>query len=387
MNKILDIPDHPFFIGPVEGSTGEKYNLPRSLPFALGVDERYAIPRLVMTDDIVNALDKAYAAGSMASTPLGESRLATDRMNEMIEKLISLYDGNIEGKKLLEIGCGNGELLHQLKLRGAVVTGLEIGPQAEIVEKRYGIPVIREVLKKDCLNEQFDCIFSYGCLEHIEQLENFFDASRSCLADNGLFFHSVPNSALSFDTLQADHLLHEHINYFTPENGERLLNAQGFRSARSCLTKNKNELMLWGYYDRSAVLSWPAHYADSETEMLKKYASGLGDKFASILKAVQTQVNSGRSVGFYAGGFEYGFYIQDRGIRYFDGDEFKHGKKWLLDLPVIEAPHDLASNPVDLLIVCKPHYFDPISKALTSVGFNHDRIANIEQIAGPERQV
>lgn len=120
----------------------------------------------------------------MASTPLGESPLATVRMNEVLEKLLSLLGGVTKGKRILEIGCGNGELLHQLKLRGAIVTGLEIGPQANVVEDKYGIRVFRKPLTIGALDEKFDCIFFYGCLEHIENLDEVFAAARASFASH-----------------------------------------------------------------------------------------------------------------------------------------------------------------------------------------------------------
>ena len=152
-----------------------------------------------------------------------------------------MFDGM---KKILEIGCGNGKLLYQFKKKGALVKGVEIGPQADVAKKTYGLDVINKPLSKKNLNEKFDCIFSYGCLEHIDDLESFFEESRSCLNNNGLFFHSVPNSKLSFKQFNLDHLLHQHINYFTPKNGVSLFNSQGFKDSSFSLTKNKNERVL-----------------------------------------------------------------------------------------------------------------------------------------------
>jgi cyclopropane fatty-acyl-phospholipid synthase-like methyltransferase len=378
--KILELPEHPFFIGPVSEDDNH-IDLPKSLPFSMGIHPRYVIPRLVMNADISDALQKAYAYGSMASTPLGESNLANVRMNEVIEKLLELLGGSFEGKKILEIGCGNGELLHQLQERGAVVKGLEIGPQAAVVEERYGIPVVTEPMIKGRLNEKFDCIFSYGCLEHIEDIDTFFEGSRSCLVNNGLFFHSVPNSELSFNRVHTDHLLHEHINYYTHKNGVALLEAQAFVSATSCLTKNQNELMLWGYYDESTQTRWPLENFDFETKMLEKYAEKLSDKFSAIMKAIRNYIDAGESIGFYAGGFEYGFYLQEnKQVRYFDGDDFKYGKKWLFDLPAIEAPIQLLDRKVDKIIICKPHYFKDIYDALVSIGVDPNSLVNIESI-------
>jgi 2-polyprenyl-3-methyl-5-hydroxy-6-metoxy-1,4-benzoquinol methylase len=378
ISPVLKIFSHPFYTGCSSFKSG--YEFPSSLPFELGIHQMYAIPRLVVTDEIRKALNNAYSSGSMASTPLGESPLAIDRMDEVLKKLLFLFDGVVEGKRFLEIGCGNGGLLNQLKLRGALVTGLEIGPQAKVVEDRYGIRVLRNPLSVGGLDEKFDCIYSYGCLEHIENLEDFFAASRACLNQGGLFFHSVPNSALSFERVHLDHLLHEHVNYFTPDNGVALLNSQGFCSADSSLTVAGNELMLWGFYHANVTPGWPLWRIMEESILLENYSKKIELKTKSILEILRKNILDGQSIGFYAGGFEYGFHLTVGDVRYFDGDVYKHGKRWLPGLPEIESPSKLALNPVDKLIICKPHYFDAIKNMLVQVNVDGKSIVSIDSL-------
>lgn len=374
----LDIPEHPFYVGLIEA--GNKPNLPASMPFSIGVHPRYAIPRVRVTEEIRDALDRAYSLGSMASTPLGESRLATIRMAGIIQKILDLFDGNIAGKTFLEIGCGNGELLNQLKLRGALVAGLEIGPQAEVVEQRYGIKVVRGYLTDKTFDTKFDCIYSYGCLEHIEDLESFFAASRSCLKDGGLYLHSVPNAALSFELGQLDHLLHEHVNYFTPTNGLALLKAQGFGGGSYSKSKAGNELILYGYFDGETQLCWPEDRVNQESSSLIEYAERVVQNIDRKLRVLKGILDSGKSLGFYAGGYEYGCRLNHEAIRYFDGDTYKHGKSWLVGLPAIEAPTALLRKTVDCLVVSKPHYFAEISRSLIALGINPHSIINIDAL-------
>lgn len=374
----LHIPDHPFYIGLV--APDSKTNVPECLPFNMCVHPHYTIPRLQVTSEIRAALDLAYSEGSMCSTPLGESPLAVARMNEVANKILKLFRGDIAGKKFLEIGCGNGELLNHFKQRGALVTGLEIGPQAEVVEQRYGVKVIRNQLGIATFKDKFDCIYSYGCLEHIDDLESFFEACRYCLNDGGLFFHSVPNAALSFEKGQLDHLLHEHINYFTPLNGTALFAAQGFRSGGYALSKPGNELMLWGYLEATADIRWPEECIEREAALLEKYSEDVRFNSRRIYNECQKILNDGKSLGFYAGGYEYGYRLNHADVRYFDGDSYKHGKCWLKSLPSIEAPESIIEASVDYLVVCKPHYFSEISRDLIRLGISKDSILNMDTL-------
>lgn len=365
IEPILNIEKHPFFVGPV--APYKESELPKNLPFRLGVHPKYAILRLILDSETSTALGRAYSIGSMASTPLGESGLSSARMNEILNKLLALLSGDVKGRKILELGSGKGALLNELKKRGAVVTGLEIGPQGKEAAEKYGINMINKPFKKGVVNDKFDCIYSYGCIEHIIELDDIFEASRDCLKDKGLFFHVVPNSGFYFDTVSLNHLVHEHVNYFTSFNGVNLFKAQGFCSAKSAFSHAGNELMLWGYYDSSAKPHWPVGLVPKEEKELKAYAEKLREKTDRIISVLKEMISEGKTIGFYAGGFEYGIQLGE-GIRYFDGDSYKHGKSWLKGMPVIEPPQALKSTPVDNLIICKSHYFSAITKNIDEIG-------------------
>ncbi len=359
--SILRLESHPFFVGPVPPAHPEGYS---AFPFCLGVHARYAIPVQIVTDEILHAIARAYSLGSMLSTPLGLSPLSSARMSEVLSKLLTLYGGNVKDLKFLEIGCGSCELLNELKLRGASVMGVEIGPQGQEGAKKYGLQVIGKPFAPGVVHEKFDCVFSYGCLEHVIDLEAIFIAGRECLNQGGLFFHVVPNSGQFFEQATFDNLYHEHINYFTAQNGVRLFESQGFLRANTCTSDAGNDLFLWGYFDERACLQWPGDAPGiiaEESASLAGFSQMLHKSTAKITKSLRGILSSGESIGLYAGGFEYGVLLGNSSlIRYFDGDSYKHGLAWLQGLPLIEPPDDLRSTPVDHLIICKEHLYDSI---------------------------
>ncbi|MBN07643.1 MAG: hypothetical protein CMM45_07420 [Rhodospirillaceae bacterium] len=365
---ILNLENFPFFVGVVDPNTATE--LPSKLPFALLIDPKLAVPRLNLTPQIMDALDKAYGASSMLSTPLGESDLANYRMIEMLEKLKSIYGDDFKAKSFLEIGCGNGLLLNAVKQLGALVSGCEVGPQGKTASEKYDFQVVEPPLKASQFDAKFDCIFSYGCLEHVVDLEELFKSCRDILNEGGLFFHCVPNMDSSYTSKRLDELCHEHINYFTPRNSTRLLSCQGFSSVDSHLTTAGNEFFFWGYRDASKPLSWPGEtetVLETETRKLTEFSYAIKSEVNHLSSSLERIYQRDESIGFYGGGVSLALLMPSiENVRFYDGDTSKHGKCWLNTLPPIQSPRDLKSDPVDNLIICPEHHYSKIINYLTN---------------------
>lgn len=357
----------PFFVGVRPPSRME--GLPTSLPFELTIDPRFAIARLNVTDAVRSALGKAYGIGSMLSTPLGHgSAPAHSRLMETLEGLLAVAGGDLGGRRMLEVGCGTGELMAELQAAGAQMTGCEIGPQGREATQRFGIPVIDTELSLDSFDEPFDGIYSYGCLEHIIELERFLDTCRGLLKDGGLFFHSVPNFDLCLRLKRTEDLCHQHVNYFTPVSGPRLLAAQGFRDVGARANRVGNAIQLYGRYDASLPISWPgddASIVQAERENLERFASEYQEHLELFGLRLQAVLARGEGIGFYAGGFSLATILGLEGdVRYYDGDPTKHGQCWLAEQSPIRAPASLVEDPVDHLVICAEHHFEDIHRAL-----------------------
>ena len=377
-SSIITLKNHPFYVGVVDNKN--KKRIPTSFDFELCVDPKLSIPRLLLNDEILTALKNAYSSESMLSTPLGESHLATGRMNEFIKIIKKCLDNKILGKKFLEIGCGNGGLLNEIHKKGGKVIGLEIGPQAIAAKEKYGLEIKNKSIEEFSTEVKFDCIYSYGCLEHIIDIESLFNSCRNLLKEGGLFLHSVPNIDISIKNGLIDQLVHEHINYFSPENSLPLLQSQGFIKGGYQLSNAKNEMAIWGYYDRRTIISFPSFRYQEEKEKIEKFKRLIDKKTKVIVESINKMIKNKKTIGFYAGGFEYAELLKIKNIRYFDGDDFKVGKSWILNNPIIESPVNLLKNPLDCLIIFKSHYFEPIKNYLLKLGVTENCIIDVKEI-------
>jgi SAM-dependent methyltransferase len=129
--------------------------------------------------------------------------------------------GDISGMKVLDFGCGKGDLYRFLKDRGETVdyTGFDINGSLVALAREKSPEARFEVfdIDRDRLEEDFDCIFLCGVfnleVQGVEDairltLRRLFSRCRVCLAYNGLSAHnprrdfelhySLPGELLTF---------------------------------------------------------------------------------------------------------------------------------------------------------------------------------------------
>lgn len=83
--------------------------------------------------------------------------------------------------RVLDIGCGNGELAFDISKKAAQVTAIDIDPVRIAATKKYIGPNITYRLAdatKDLGNETFDVVVLSNVLEHIEHRHEFLQSIR-----------------------------------------------------------------------------------------------------------------------------------------------------------------------------------------------------------------
>ncbi len=135
-------------------------------------------------------------------------RLDSDR-RQVIPWLSSA--GALQGKSILEIGCGTGSSTIALAEQGAKVTGIDIDGDALVVArdraKVYGVDVEIAALNAQEMSaayqdRKFDVIMFFACLEHMtisERLASLKDAWAMLPAGGLLVIVETPNRLWYFD--------------------------------------------------------------------------------------------------------------------------------------------------------------------------------------------
>ncbi len=96
--------------------------------------------------------------------------------------------------RMLEIGCGRGELLEGAKSKGWSVFGVEMTPEFARKAKDEGIEVeIASVQKATLLENRYDVVLLSAILEHLYDPIEILVKVRRALRRGGLVFIDVPN--------------------------------------------------------------------------------------------------------------------------------------------------------------------------------------------------
>ncbi len=104
--------------------------------------------------------------------------------------------GDLRGKKVLDIGCGTGRIIEELKQRGAEVVGLDVSEKIlEIAKKKFCDVefVLGNVNDLPFEDESFDLVLGLFLIVHLKNLEKPFEEIYRVLRPGGRFILSNIN--------------------------------------------------------------------------------------------------------------------------------------------------------------------------------------------------
>ncbi len=106
----------------------------------------------------------------------------------------------LNGLKVLDVGCGGGLLSEKFAKEGALVTGIDLSPVSIKAAKKHaeesGLKIdyrhcsITDLVKED---DGFDAVICAEVLEHVDDFEGFIKDCAGFLKAGGFFFFSTLN--------------------------------------------------------------------------------------------------------------------------------------------------------------------------------------------------
>lgn len=188
----------------------------------------------VLSDDSLKGLYGYYATSpSVVLTKINELRY---------EALLNKFEGYRKTNRLLDVGCGRGDLLRIAKERDWEAVGTEFSQEAVELCKSNNLTVLAGKLSEiNFPHSYFDVIFLQEVIEHVDESpEKILNEVLRILRPGGIVYLTTPNlNSLSQRLLgkkwRAFHSEHRFI--FTPKNLKKMLRKSGFY-VQSLKTKN-----------------------------------------------------------------------------------------------------------------------------------------------------
>lgn len=140
----------------------------------------------------------------------------------------------ISAGKILDVGCGTGAFLNEMKNNGWQITGLE--PDETARKNAIELFNIVPLPSPEIFNfpsESFDAITLWHVLEHVHQLQEYTAQLKKLLTKNGRLFIAVPNytswDAQHYKAYWAAYDVPRHLYHFSPAGINTLMRAHGMQ--------------------------------------------------------------------------------------------------------------------------------------------------------------
>ncbi len=107
-------------------------------------------------------------------------------------QLAEFFDGP---GKVLDIGCGLGDVLSVFKEHGWDCTGIDFNDFAvKYADEHFGVKIIKENIFNISTEERYDLIMLWGVLEHVYAPHELLKKANSLLKKGGLLLVEVPSA-------------------------------------------------------------------------------------------------------------------------------------------------------------------------------------------------
>ena len=285
----------------------------------------------------------------------GYSTTMTELRRKQYSYLIDKY--HLEGKKFLEVGCGQGEFLSVLTEFPVEVYGIE--NKSDLVElaqeKKLNV-------KKDFMENEnskiegapFDVFLSFNFLEHQPKPNDMLNGIYNNLSENGMGLITVPSFEYILENDGYYELIRDHIAYYTFDTLRFLLEKNGF-----------------------LVLEEEIINRDTLSIIVKKRPQinikNIINSYSKITSQVNDYINQKNQEGKHVaiwGASHQGFTIastaslKDKVDFIIDSAPFKQGKySPSSHIPII-SPEEAMKEDMDSIIIIAPGYVDEIANII-----------------------
>jgi len=328
---------------------------------------------------------------------VGGSSTASRFMRILAENTVARFPASSDSRKVLEVGSGDGEQLVAFKNTGCRVLGYEPSSVLCKVAEAKGIPTIQGLFTADSIHQlpdefkEVDVVMLSYTFDHLPDPRAFTAAARAILnKDHGLLIVEIHNLEKIIERQEYCLFEHEHSIYLTEASVAQLCGLEGLtvidfdlvpeadRRANSLIfvaTPNESKLA-----SRAVKPSTPDAF--NHLDHYSLIGSNITNAIQNLDRFVDQMTANGKTLaGYGAGG---------RGVMTLAAMRSAPKLKYLVDKkpkrPGLVAPKsgvplvsldELASNPVDAILVFSFGYIDEIRREVSALGYQPDQFYSL----------
>jgi 2-polyprenyl-3-methyl-5-hydroxy-6-metoxy-1,4-benzoquinol methylase len=351
MDEFFDLGEVPFFWRIKKRLDQEPSDIPTRLPFCFGFAEDLQLVIQRRNNTVLEWLERVYREDANVGYLQDGHALAASYGGEFLEFFTrSLGLLSKPPASAADIGCGGVYLLQKVREQGIAVKGIDPSPVTAVAGKRAGIEIVSDFYPSPLLTEQFDVLFHYDVLEHVEDPVAFLRAHHANLSSHGALIFAVPDCSQHIALGDVSMFLHEHLNYFDSESLAHVVRAAGFEPLLLEPARHGGVLFCCAVPATSCSRPHEPVKDKSKFEAFRAKAQSAMQRFATLAGELD--------------GGELGIYVPLRAfpylaripsgtrMRFFDDDPGLRGRYYDAFDIAIEDSHELAIRPPGLVVIC-----------------------------------
>jgi SAM-dependent methyltransferase len=269
---------------------------------------------------------------------------------EQAEQLVTRF--GLRGRRVIEVGCGDGNYLGILRRLGVDAVGIEPSTRFREVALEAGHQVLAGYVtaEQPIPGAPYDAFVTRQVFEHVPDPNDFLQGVRRSLADDAVGLVEVPSLEQALEHGRFFDFFPDHVNYWSVSTLSRALERNGFLVLD--VTRGMN-----GEYLQAVVRT------DTARDLVA-LAGSVERVTGSVRELLARCAAGGLSVAAWGSGAKGLTSMAEAdatGIRYVvDSDPYKQGRLTpVTHLPVV-GPERLVEEPVDVVLLTALAYRDEL---------------------------
>lgn len=326
----------------------DKENLSKDKPLELNV---YKCPQCSFVQ-LSNLLEQNYYDDYLMT--VSHSQQMRDYQHSQAFTFIKKF--NLQGKKVIEVGCGDGNYVSTLTDIGVNAFGIEPSSKFRNIALAKGLNIFEGYVdsQSPIPEAPYDAFVSRQVLEHIDNIHEFLQGIRLSLSKDAVGLIEVPSLEQSIENGRFYDFFPDHVNYFSVRTLRYALERNGFLVLD--IQRGMNGEYLQAYVKVDSLI---------DQSNLQESVNTLTQDIHRLLSQADKDGKKVAIWGAGAKGLSSLAISKVFNVEYvIDSDSYKHGLFTpITHLPIV-PPHKLFESPVDIVIITAMAYLDEIVKEL-----------------------